>query len=362
MEKLITVKAESKTYPVIVGNNCLRKINDILNQLSPSSICIVTDEKVKELHLDAFLNELSDDFEIHLFTTPRGEEAKSFEVYKQLVEFTARKGLDRKSLLIALGGGAVGDLTGFAAATFMRGIEFIQVPTTILAHDSSVGGKTGINLQTGKNLIGSFHHPEAVLYHLPFLNSLSKSEKRAGFAEIIKEAMIHPQSFLPELMNQFQSVSDLNGEQLIEPLIRGIETKRLYVEQDEKEMGVRAFLNLGHTLGHAIEANVGYGKITHGEAVLIGIIFALKLSEKMFKKDLQISSFVNWVKKLDYATYLPEDLSFSDLINTMKHDKKTISGQIRFVLLDGYGKPVLKEVTEELLLETLEEWKRENMN
>lgn len=361
MEKVITIQAASKTYPVYVGNQCIERINEVLKQLNPTSICIVTDEMVKELHLDALLNELSDFYPLHVYTTPRGEKAKNFEVYEDLLNFAATKGLDRKSVFIAFGGGAVGDLAGFAAATYMRGVEFIQIPTTILAHDSSVGGKTGINLTAGKNLIGSFHHPAAVIFHLPFLNTLSDKEKRSGFAEIIKEAMINPQSFLSELMQQFQTVSDINGENIQEPLIQGIETKRLYVEQDEREMGVRAYLNLGHTLGHAIEANIGYGKITHGEAVLIGMIFALKLSEKVFKKDLQISTFVNWVEKLEYSTYIPNQLSFSNLIHTMKHDKKTISGQIRFVLLDGFGNPVLKEISDEMLLNTLEEWKNENM-
>ncbi|MCU9593697.1 3-dehydroquinate synthase [Caldibacillus thermolactis] len=359
MEKVITVQTESSRYPVFVGNNSLCKINEILHSINPTTICIVTDETVKALHLNTVLDVLSDKFSYHIFTTPIGEKAKSFDVYQQLVDFAATKGLDRKSIFIALGGGAIGDLTGFAAATYMRGVEFIQVPTTILAHDSSVGGKTGINLQTGKNLIGAFHHPAAVIYHLPFLNTLPDNEKRSGFAEIIKESMIHPQSFLNELMNQFQTVSDLHGEEFFKPLIQGLETKKIYVEQDEKEMGVRAYLNLGHTLGHAIEANVGYGKITHGEAVFIGLIFALKLSEKVFLKDLQISNFINWAKKLEYTTYLPQDLSFTKLLNTMKRDKKTVSGQIRFVLLNGYGKPVLKEISDDTILATLKEWKNE---
>ena len=192
--------------------------------------------------------------------------------------------LDRHSLILALGGGAVGDLSGFVAATFMRGIPFIQIPTTILAHDSAVGGKVAINHPAGKNMIGAFYQPEAVVYDIDFLKSLPEHEIRSGFAEVIKHGLIQDPSFYHWLKENILSIDMMiSDENLIHFLSRGVEIKSAIVEEDEKETGIRAYLNFGHTLGHAIEAELGYGKLTHGEAVVIGMLYALQLSEKYLK-------------------------------------------------------------------------------
>lgn len=357
MESQLEIQINDVSYPVYIGADIFHHLSEIVMGENPTKICIVTDETIEKLHLREFLTHLPDGIPYCTFVAPSGEDAKTIDVYTKLVSYCVEQELDRKSLLIALGGGAVGDLTGFAAATFMRGINFIQVPTTILAHDSSVGGKTGLNLELGKNLIGSFHHPVAVLYYLPYIDTLPAKEKRSGFAEIIKESLINPNSFIKELTEQFQSPEDLESSQLLYPILKGIETKKWHVEQDERENGVRSYLNFGHTLGHAIEKELGYGEMTHGEAIMVGMVFALRLSEKMYhpKMTLSINEFIRWVEKLGYQTKLPTQLTIQGLVQAMKRDKKSVSGQIRFVLLKDEGVPVLQEIDEKLLVRSLEE-------
>src|SRR6185312_13145009 len=190
---------------------------------------------------------------------PSGEQAKQFPIYEACLTFALENGLDRKSCIIAFGGGAVGDLAGFVAATYMRGIAFLQVPTTLLAHDSAVGGKVAINHPLGKNMIGAFHQPEAVVYHTPFLQSLPEKEWRSGYAEVIKHALIGDVELYHWLKEEVQTLADLRDEKLIHILTKAIPVKANVVSQDETEKGVRAHLNFGHTLGHALEKEIGYG-------------------------------------------------------------------------------------------------------
>lgn len=230
--------------------------------------------------------------------------------------------------------GAVGDLTGFVAASFMRGIPFIQVPTTILAHDSAVGGKVAINHPLGKNMIGAFYQPEAVIYDLELLKSLPIQEVRSGFAEVIKHALISDPAFYQWLTANVHDLNSLTLEQLNYALVKGITIKNNFVSQDERETGIRAYLNLGHTLGHAIESEMGYGNFTHGEAVMIGMVFALKISSRLLGLPFQLTEFIDWVNKLGYRTNIPEQLQFESLIGKMKQDKKSVGETIRFVLLN----------------------------
>ena len=274
----IHIQTESKNYNVFVGEGVRKELGTFLvNHFSSlTRILIITDETVAKLHLEKLLIELKS-FDPVIFTAPSGEKAKTFEVYYAALSTALENRLDRKSVILSFGGGAVGDLSGFVAASFMRGIPFIQVPTTILAHDSAVGGKVAINHPLGKNMIGAFHQPEAVFYDLEFLKTLPAHEIRSGFAEVIKHALIDDSNFFDWLKDNVEDLQTLPMELLSESLIKGIKVKGKIVGQDEKETGIRAYLNLGHTLGHAIESEMGYGNFTHGEAVMIGMIFALKV-------------------------------------------------------------------------------------
>jgi 3-dehydroquinate synthase len=285
-----------------------------------------------------------------VFTAPSGEKAKTFEVYFDALTAALDNKLDRKSLILSFGGGAIGDLSGFVAASFMRGIPFIQIPTTILAHDSAVGGKVAINHPLGKNMIGAFHQPDAVFYDLDYLKTLPEHEIRSGFSEVIKHALIYDGQFYDWLQENIHDLNSLPMEKLAAALSRGIKVKKEFVAKDEREHGVRAYLNFGHTLGHAIEAEMGYGNFTHGEAVMIGMVFALKLSQELLGMKFDLEKFVSWIKELGYETTIPSQLTNDNLLTKMKKDKKTIGDTIRFVLLKQIGKPILQEITDVELL------------
>ncbi|MEH7415158.1 3-dehydroquinate synthase [Neobacillus drentensis] len=353
----IQIQTESKQYPVYVGEGIRNELCTFLTNHFPdlTRILIVTDETVAKLHLEKLLQVLKP-WEPIIFTAPAGEKAKTFEVYYEALTTALANRLDRKSVVLSFGGGAVGDLTGFVAASFMRGIPFIQVPTTILAHDSAVGGKVAINHPLGKNMIGAFYQPEAVFYDLELLNTLPMHEIRSGFAEVIKHALIADPPFYDWLRSNVLDLNVITKEQLSASLVQGIKIKNKFVSQDEKETGVRAFLNLGHTLGHAIEAEMGYGKFTHGEAVMIGTIFALKLSNTLLSLNFNTKEFIDWVTTLGYETTIPKQLSFERLIAKMRQDKKSVGDTIRFVLLEQLGHPLLQEVTEEILWEELKKY------
>lgn len=356
MEEL-TIHTSSKDYPVLVGTGVIEELSAFIQNQFPSitKIVIITDENVGERYLSLLISVLSN-FHITKKIVPNGESAKTFDVYQQCLTFCLEEQLDRKSLLLAFGGGAVGDLGGFVAATYMRGIPFIQIPTTILAHDSAVGGKVAINHPLGKNMVGVFYQPEAVFYDLAFLHSLPLGERRSGFAEVIKHGLIRDSTFFEWLHENIFDLETLTDEQLGYMLKKGIRIKGGVVSEDEKEASVRAILNFGHTLGHAIEGEAGYGKITHGEAVLIGMLFALKLSTKILQLSFDYDRFSRWLTKLGYSTMIPAQINHQRLIDRMKQDKKSVGGQIQFVLLSEIGKPVLKKLNDDFLLEQLKDF------
>ncbi|MBM4762122.1 3-dehydroquinate synthase [Bacillus sp. B15-48] len=358
MEK-ITIRAGNQTYPVLVGFDVKNHLNAFIKEQFPqlTSILIITDETVGDLYLDTLIEKLEFP-SIRTKIVPAGENAKTFEVFHDCLTYALEEKLDRKSLILSFGGGAVGDLAGFVAATFMRGIPFIQIPTTILAHDSAVGGKVAINHSLGKNMIGAFYQPSAVFYDLNFLKSLPASERRSGFAEVIKHALIHDRKFYLWLLENIGHLEQLSDSDVVLFLTEGIKVKGSIVEQDVNESGVRAHLNFGHTLGHAIEAEVGYGSITHGEAVAIGMLFALKLSTELYSLSLNLQEFAGWLEQLGYRTELPENLSVERLINRMKQDKKSVGQTIRFVLLPEFGKPKVDEIKDDYLFKKLEEFQK----
>ncbi|MEI2464067.1 3-dehydroquinate synthase [Niallia taxi] len=358
--KTVQVDAGSKSYPVFIGDNTVTQLNGFIQTHLPecTKVLIITDETVAALHLQALQREITG-FPVVSHIVPAGEHAKTFDVFYSCQSFALEEKLDRKSLIIALGGGAVGDLAGFVASSYMRGIPFIQVPTTILAHDSAVGGKVAINHPLGKNMIGAFYQPEAVFYETGFLRTLPALELRSGFGEVIKHALISDARFYETLLNgidELEKVPEKTWEVLLE---KGILVKSKIVAKDEKEANVRAFLNFGHTLGHAIEAEMGYGNMSHGEAVVIGMLFALRLSKKKLQLDFSINNLEAWLQSLGYETKVPAHLKVEALIDRMKQDKKSVSGTIHFVLLDAIGNPVIVKMDEKELMEELHIFKGE---
>lgn len=346
------IETKTKQYPLYIGEDLRFETGKLLRGLfdSPiSSVLIITDDNVAPLYLEDLKKSLQQFKQVFEYVIPSGEASKSFKLYYEIQSFALEKGLDRGSLIIAFGGGVVGDLAGFVAATFMRGIPFVQVPTTLLAHDSSVGGKVAINHPLGKNMIGAFYQPEAVIYDTSTLQSLPEQEWRSGFAEVIKHGFIWDRKFLKWLQDNISNFDQINGSLAIELLVRSISVKKAVVEEDETETGIRAILNFGHTLAHAIETNLGYGKITHGEAVVIGMIFALKVSEDYFDVNFDIPSIIEWFEKYHFQVSIPSNLNVEALITAMKKDKKSASGIIRMVLISEIGESEVVSVSEDRL-------------
>ncbi|MBD8070250.1 3-dehydroquinate synthase [Bacillus sp. PS06] len=352
--KILHIKTKTKDYPLYVGENISEKLPEFI-KWKVTKILIITDEKVSQYYLDKVVNYLNGKFQVTSFVIPSGEKAKSIDVFYQCHTHALKEKLDRSSLVIALGGGVVGDLAGFVAATYMRGIPFIQMPTTLLAHDSAVGGKVAINHELGKNMIGVFYQPEAVVYDISLLETLPEQEMRSGFAEVIKHALIKDVELYHWLTANIHSISDLKADQLQHVIASGVKVKADVVFEDENETGIRAILNFGHTLGHAIEAELGYGQISHGDAVAIGMLFAIKVSEKHYGIDLQSSSFISWFHTFQFPTCIPNQLSADLLIERMKRDKKSKEDKIRMVLMREIGAVEVVEVNEEMIRSLLKE-------
>lgn len=350
----LTVQSSAHDYHIFIGENIRSHLKQYIKK-DYSSIMIVTDENVSKLYLDDIKNNFENE-QVFQVIIPNGEQSKDIDTYYKLQTKAIENGLDRHSLIIALGGGVVGDLAGFVAATFLRGVDYIQIPTTILAHDSSVGGKVAINHELGKNLIGSFYPPQAVIYDVTTLTSLSKHEVRSGYAELVKEALISNNDFLNDVFQT--NLTHVSSEQLTDHLLQGIKVKANIVEADEKESGVRMYLNLGHTLGHAIEAELGYGKLTHGEAIAIGLLFAIRVSEHKYAKDLPYDQLYQWLKLNEYPLHL-QQLKAENLINRMKSDKKVVNKKIQMVLLKDVGEPLVEEIENNDLLTYLKNFMEE---
>ncbi|MDL4840804.1 3-dehydroquinate synthase [Aquibacillus rhizosphaerae] len=352
----LTIQTSTNKYNVFVGTKLRFKTPSFLNR-NYKNVLIITDTSVEALYLDDIISSFTPETNVSSAVVPAGESSKNASNYFDLISKAIEHGLDRHSLIIALGGGMVGDLAGFVAATYMRGIDFIQIPTTILAHDSSVGGKVAINHPEGKNLIGNFYPPQAVIYDVETLHSLSDEEIRSGYAEVIKHGLISEQQFFDQIKTT-NIAEKINDEVLIEHLLKGIAVKANIVERDERESNIRMFLNLGHTLGHALESEIGYGKITHGEAVAIGMLFALKVSEKVYRVSLPYNELYTWLQNNNYPLQLP-NLSIDALINRMKKDKKSRDLTVQMVLLKAVGQPKVEELEDRFLVEELKEFLRE---
>ncbi len=351
------VQTSSGTYPVIVANQSLDKLGSLLKdiQLGPK-VSIIQDENVEKLYSPRIEKSLGD-YSPNLMTLPSGETSKSFSVLYPYFQELIEAKLDRHSTLIALGGGVTGDAVGFLASTYLRGIDFIQIPTTLLSMvDSSIGGKVGINHELGKNLIGAFHPPKLVVIDPSLLTSLPEREYLSGLGECIKHALISGHTLFEESIALKEKLKQKDLEILPEFIYNNLQVKKNIVEADEKEAGVRAFLNLGHTFAHALENYFNYGTLLHGEAVCLGLICALRMSEEVFNLDSSVRvGLIEFLKFMRLPTKV-EGIETTQLIKLMTRDKKTICGKTNFVLLKNIGEPVLfSDVSEGMLDRAWEE-------
>ena len=356
----VFVNLGPRSYLVQVGRDLLKTLGEAVNQKLPDRVkcAVVTDSNVGPLYAETVIQSLrAVGKEPHLITVPAGESSKSLSWSESVLGEMVRFGLDRKSFLVALGGGVIGDLGGFCASIYQRGIPYVQVPTTVLSQvDSSVGGKTGVNLPDAKNMVGCFHQPVHVIADLDTLNSLPKREWNEGFAEIIKHACIRDASMFTAIQDVAEGKGDIVG--LIR---RNIAIKAAIVEADEYEtIGTRALLNFGHTLGHAIEAAAGYGKLLHGEAISLGLRAAAWLSTQIAELTAEdYEHIVALLKLFDLPVRLPDDFDTETLMRIARMDKKFENGKIRFVLLRKIGDAyVSKDVLEGHLKQALDELRK----
>ncbi len=342
MQKTITAKTATTEYPIYIGENLLNQRTLLNHHIVNQQVLIVSNETVAPLYLttlqQSFIDSVCDTIIL-----------KDGETYKTLTQVNAiwdrliKKQHHRDTTLIALGGGVIGDMTGFAAACFQRGVGFIQIPTTLLAQvDASVGGKTAVNHPGGKNLIGAFHQPRAVIIDIDTLNTLPEREFKAGLAEIIKAALIKDVEFFTWLEKNITALISKESSALQHAIARAVEIKRDIVAADEKEHGVRALLNLGHTFAHAIEHNLGYGQWLHGEAVAAGLVLAAKLSVATQSLSQHTCDRIQaLIQQCDLPTDLPTKLTPDQLIASMQNDKKVLNQQIRLVLLNDIGSAII---------------------
>ncbi len=353
MTNKILVNLENRSYDILIGENSIENLSEFLPQKKYSKVFIITDENVAKLHfskLEEVLNKVKIPTENIIVKS--GEQTKSFLFLEKICEEILTKGIDRKSLIIAFGGGVIGDLSGFIASILLRGIDFIQVPTTLLsAVDSSVGGKTAINSKSGKNLIGSFYQPKLVICDLNFLKTLPKREVASGYAEVAKYGLIYDEDFFSFLEKNFSKVFEFNIEVLTKIITRSCEIKAEIVGRDEKEMGERALLNFGHSFGHVFETETNYSsEILHGEAVALGMVMAAKMSlnfNMILESDFTRikNHFINCGFEID----MKKIRAHWDEENLVKHlykDKKNEGQNLTFILLEKIGKAVVKKAVD----------------
>jgi len=353
-QNILRVDLKDESYDIIIGSGILKNAGKYISSvLSSKKICVVADEEVAKIYLIKFMRILEKaGFEMSPpIIVPSGENSKNFEQLQEIINKTLEYKLDRDSALLAFGGGVVGDITGFAASIIKRGIDFVQVPTTLLAQvDSSVGGKTAINTKYGKNLVGSFYQPKIVLIDIDVLKSLSVREIKSGYAEILKYALINNPDFFECLEQNGNDLINGNKEALIYAINISCTLKAEIVKKDSHEKkDIRAVLNLGHTFAHAIEAIGGYnGNCLHGEAVGIGIILAYEFSqENGFCTLKDVKKVKKHFSKMGLMTAPPFKVTAKEMINIMKGDKKNKNGEITLVLSRGIGKTFISHGVDE---------------
>ncbi len=350
--RTLNVELENRSYPIHMGCNLLSEVFWTAS-LPGRHVLVVSDENVAALYLQRTLATLSD-FECESLVFPAGEAQKSLTNYAAILEKLAQMKASRDATVVALGGGVIGDLAGFAAASWMRGVAFVQLPTTLLAQvDSSVGGKTAINLPQGKNLVGAFHQPIAVVADLSTLSTLAPRELAAGLAEVVKYGAIRDADFLDWLETHADALRSADQEILLEAVERCCRHKAEVVRNDEREHGERALLNFGHTFGHALEAEAGYGELLHGEAVAIGMLLAARMSAELGHADkADAQRLGTLLNRLGLPVSIPGSISAQALLGHMRLDKKALSGKMRFILWRGCGQAfVCDDVADEAVLQ-----------
>ena len=351
----LTIALGERSYPIQIGCGLLADAASFVDLPSASAALIVSNSTVAPLYAQALRVALQQHYaQVHSVVLPDGEAYKDWQTLNLIFDALLQNSCDRKTVLFALGGGVVGDMTGFAAASYMRGVPFVQIPTTLLAQvDSSVGGKTGINHPLGKNMVGAFYQPQRVLCDLDTLQTLPAREVSAGLAEVIKYGPIADMAFLDWIETHIDALVARDVHALAHAVRRSCEIKAQVVSQDEREGGLRAILNFGHTFGHAIEAGLGYGDWLHGEAVGCGMVMAAHLSQALGLVD---EAFVLRLTRLIAAAGLPVRGPVLDATDNagrylalMRVDKKAEAGAIRFVLIDGPGRACMRGADDALV-------------
>ncbi len=342
MGHTVHINLGERSYDIRIEAGSLADCGSLIKTVTPAKRCLlVTNDVVKQWYLEPALGSLkSAGFDASPFVLPDGEHVKSLNCLESIYHAMIEARIDRHGCVIALGGGVVGDLAGFAAATYMRGIDFVQIPTTLLAQvDSSVGGKTGINLREGKNLVGAFYQPRLVVIDPDVLSTLDGRQLRAGFAEVIKYGIIYDADLFAYLEDHIERIFKLDSTCIAHIVAVSCSIKADVVEQDERESGLRAILNFGHTVGHAIEAVTGYDRFVHGEAVAVGMAVAVTLANSVSGfTDGCVKRVISLLKRSQLPYRIPSDISTESIIECMRKDKKVKNDIIRFVLPERIGK------------------------
>ncbi len=358
--KTLNVELGERGYPIYIGENLLSQADLLTQHIKSKQVLVVTNETIAPLYLEKVLANL-DAYQVESVILPDGEQFKTLDSLTKIFDKLLASKFSRNATLIALGGGVIGDMGGFAAACYQRGIAFIQIPTTLLAQvDSSVGGKTGVNHPLGKNMIGAFYQPQAVIADVDVLDTLDDRQLAAGLAEVIKYGLIRNEEFFVWLEENIHVLLARDKTALTYAIEQSCLMKAEVVAEDEHEGGVRATLNLGHTFGHAIETGMGYGSYLHGEAVAIGTCLAADLSQrKGFLNAEDVARIVKLFERANLPIKSPTELNAGRFIDLMSVDKKNVDGAIRVILLEAIGKATLPMSVDNLsLTQTLESYGR----
>ncbi len=342
--KTLPLDLGDRSYPIYIGSGLLNQADLLKKHIAGSRVAIVTNTTVAPLYLAKMRAHLSKLKPVEVIL-PDGEQYKTLEVLNRIFDALLAARCDRRTTLIALGGGVIGDMAGFAAACYQRGVPFIQVPTTLLSQvDSSVGGKTGVNHPLGKNMIGAFYQPRAVIVDTDTLNTLPDRELSSGLAEIIKYGLIRDPEFFAWLEVNLDKLLVRDSETLADAIHRSCRNKAEVVAADERESGVRATLNLGHTFGHAIETGMGYGAWLHGEAIAVGMVMAADLSRRLgWLTTAEATRIEKLIKHARLPTRAPASLLPARFLELMAIDKKVQDGRLRLVLLKHFGEAVVTD-------------------
>ncbi len=356
MRELI-VDLKDRSYPIYIGAELLQQKSLLTHHIHSKQVLVVSNDVVAPLYLEQVTQALTD-YTVKHVIIPDGEQNKTLQQVNRVFDSLLENKYSRNATLIALGGGVVGDMGGFAAACYQRGIAYIQIPTTLLAQvDSSVGGKTAVNHPLGKNMIGAFYQPQCVIADTTVLNTLPDRELSAGIAEVIKYGLIRDPEFLDWLQTNMHSLLTREAEALAYAIERSCINKAEIVSEDERESGIRAILNLGHTFGHAIETGMGYGTYLHGEAVAIGTCQAADLSCRLGMLPASDMLKINELFRQARLPVTPPEMSADKYIDLMSVDKKNVDGNIRVILLEALGKAALPQsVDTQVLTQTLTEY------